>query len=416
MDFDLSKPQKLLKETAREFLARECKPERVRELMETETAHDDKLWQSIADQGWTGLIIPEEHGGLGLGLVEMAVVAEEMGRACLPGAFLSTLTASALIERAGSAEQRAKYLELIAAGELKATVAFLEEGANWDADAVKLEATREGGNFSVTGKKLFVPDAGVADLLICVARDGDSLSLLPVAREAEGVHVKPMPSMDGTRKVYEVSFEGVTLTEADALGANGDARGALGGALEVATAVLCAEMVGGMGWVLDTTVEYAKTRQQFGRPIGSFQAVQHQCADMLLMTESARSAAYYAAYALTVNDPAARGAVSIAKAYCSDAYREVGNRGVQVHGGIGFTWEHDLQLYYKRSKSSETLFGDATFHRERIARLIVDGNAEVRERTAKTDTETLTAQLQAAEHDAAADVAANAAVSQNRLR
>lgn len=376
MDFDLSKPQKLLKDSAREFLARECKPGRVRALAETETAHDDGLWRAIAEQGWTGLAVPEEHGGLGLGLVELAVVAEEAGRACLPGAFLSTLTAAALVERAGSAEQRAKYLEPIAAGELKATVALLEEGANWDAGGVKLEATRGGRGFSVTGKKLFVPDAGVADLLICVARDGDGLALLPVGRGAGGLDVKPMPSMDATRKLYEVAFDGVNVTESDALGADGDTRGALRGALEVATAALCAEMVGGMQWVLDQTVEYAKTRQQFGRPIGSFQAVQHQCADMLLMTESARSAAYYAAWALTEGDASAGGAVSMAKAYCSDAFREVANRGVQVHGGIGFTWEHDLQLYYRRSKSSETLFGDATFHRERIARLIVDGRAD----------------------------------------
>ena len=375
MDFDLSKPQKLLKDSAREFLARECPHARVRELMETETAHDDKLWQSIADQGWTGLVIPEEHGGLGLGMVELAVVAEEMGRACLPGAFISTLTAAALIERAGSAEQRAKYLEPLAAGELKATVAFLEDGASWDVDAVKLRAEREGGNFSITGRKLFVPDAGVADLLICVARDGESPALLPVERGASGLEVKPMPSMDGTRKVYELSFGGVTVSEADALGADGDARGALNGALEVGCVALCAEMVGGMQWLLETTVEYAKTRQQFGRAIGSFQAVQHQCSDMLLMTESARSAAYYAAWALTEGDANANAAVSIAKAYCSDAYREVGNRAVQVHGGIGFTWEHDIHLYYRRSKSSETLFGDATFHRERIARLIVDTSA-----------------------------------------
>jgi alkylation response protein AidB-like acyl-CoA dehydrogenase len=372
MDFDLSKPQKLLKESARALLARECGPGRVRELMETETAHDEGLWQSLAEQGWTGLSVPEEQGGLGLGLVEMAAVAEEMGRACLPGAFLSTLFAAALVERAGNAEQRAKYLGAIAAGGLKASVALLEEGASWDVDAVKLGAKREGGRFSLTGRKLFVSDASVADLLVCVARDGDSLALLPVERGAEGLTVTPMPSMDATRKLYEVVFEGVTVADADALGADGDARGALGGALEVATAVLCAEMVGGMQWVLDTTVEYAKTRQQFGRPIGSFQAVQHMCADMLLLTESARSAAYYAAWTLTENDPAARAAISIAKAYCSDAYREVANRGVQVHGGIGFTWEHDLQLYYKRSKSSETLYGDANFHRERIARLVVD--------------------------------------------
>jgi alkylation response protein AidB-like acyl-CoA dehydrogenase len=375
MDFDLSKTQKLLKASARDFLTRECKPARVRELIETDTAHDDKLWQSIADQGWTGLIIPEDHGGLGLGLVELAVVAEEMGRACLPGAFLSTLTAAALVERAGSVAQRAKYLEPIAAGKLKATVAFLEKGASWEVDEIKLKATREDGNFQLSRSKQIVPDAEVADLLICVARDRDGLALLPLEHGAEGLSLKAMPSMDGTRKLHEIALESVTVAEADVFGADGDARAALRGALDVGCVALCAEMVGGMQWVLDTTVEYAKTRQQFGRAIGSFQAVQHQCADMLLMMESARSATYYAAWALTEGDPSASVAVSIAKAYCSDAYREVANRGIQVHGGIGFTWEHDLQLYYKRSKSSETLFGDATFHRERIARIIVDGAA-----------------------------------------
>ena len=374
MDFDLSKPQKLLKASARDFLTRECKLDRVRELMETSTAHDDRLWQTIADQGWTGLVVPEENGGLGLGLVELVVVAEEMGRACLPGAFLSTLTAAALVERAGSVAQRARYLEPIAAGELKATIAFLEESASWEVDEIKLKATREGGSFQLSGRKLFVPDAGIAELLICVARDRDGLALLPVERGAEGLSVKAMPSMDGTRKLHEVAFENVRLAEADVFG-DDDARGALSGALEVGCVALCAEMVGGMQWVLDTTVEYAKTRQQFGRAIGSFQAVQHQCADMLLMTESARSATYYAAWALTAGDPGASVAVSIAKAYCSDVYREVGNRGIQVHGGVGFTWEHDLQLYYKRSKSSEVMFGDAAFHRERIARFIVDGGA-----------------------------------------
>ncbi|HEX8685621.1 MAG TPA: acyl-CoA dehydrogenase family protein, partial [Pyrinomonadaceae bacterium] len=314
-------------------------------------------------------------GGLGLGLVEMAAVAEEMGRACLPGAFLSTLFAAALVERAGDGEQRAKSLEPVAAGELKATVALLEEGAGWEPEGVRLRAARDGGDITLTGRKLFVPDAGAADLVVCVARDGGRLALLPVGRGAAGMTVRPTPSMDATRKLYEVTFEGVRVAASDALGADGDAAGALKAALEVATAVLCAEMVGGMQWVLDATVEYAKTRQQFGRPVGSFQAVQHMCADMLLLTESARSAAYYAAWALTENDPAAGVAVSVAKAYCSDAYREVANSGVQVHGGIGFTWEHDLQLYYKRSKSSETLFGDATHHRERIARLVVDGGA-----------------------------------------
>ena len=178
--------------------------------------------------------------------------------------------------------------------------------------------------------------------------------------------------MDETRKIYEVEFNKVNVNAADVFGADGNARGALVQATQVATVALCAEMVGGMQWILDTTVEYAKTRHQFGRPIGSFQAVQHQCADMLLMTESARSATYYAAWAVTEGVSNAGTAVSIAKAYCSDAFREVGNRGVQVHGGIGFTWEHDLQLYYKRSKAAETMFGDATFHREQIARAVVD--------------------------------------------
>jgi alkylation response protein AidB-like acyl-CoA dehydrogenase len=300
------------------------------------------------------------------------VVAEEMGRACLPGPFLSTITAAALIERAGSEAHCRRYLQPIVEGQLKATIALLEENANWDPESIKLKARRDGDLFTLAGKKLFVPDAKTADLLICVVRNGDGVSLLPVERGTEGVEIKPMPAMDATRKVYEVGFENVSITAANLLGADGDARGALNNALEVATVALCAEMVGGMQWILDTSVEYAKTRQQFGRVIGSFQAVQHQCADMLLLTESARSAAYYAAWALTENDPMAQLSVSMAKAYCSDAFREVANRGVQIHGGVGFTWEHDLQLFYKRSKSSETMLGDATFHRERIARQIVD--------------------------------------------
>jgi alkylation response protein AidB-like acyl-CoA dehydrogenase len=219
-----------------------------------------------------------------------------------------------------------------------------------------------------------VPDADTADLIICVARNGDGIALLPIERTNQRLQITAMPSMDATRRLYEVEFENISVAAADLLAADGHAGEALEGALEVATIALCAEMVGGMQWILDTSVEYAKTRQQFGRVIGSFQAVQHQCADMLLLTESSRSATYYAAWALSENDPTARLSVSIAKAYCSDAFREVANRGVQIHGGIGFTWEHDLQLYYKRSKSAETTFGDATFHRERIARLVVDGN------------------------------------------
>jgi alkylation response protein AidB-like acyl-CoA dehydrogenase len=372
MDFDLSKPQKLLKDSAREFLSRQCKPERVRELMATETSDDRQLWEAMADQGWTGLIISEEYGGLGLGVLEAAMVAEEMGRACLPGPFISNLFGTALIEMAASDKQKATYLESIANGSARATVAQLEETASWDITSLKLRATRDNGILSVSGRKLFVPDAAIADLVICVATDEERPVLLPVSKSNEGLSTKAMPSMDATRKLYEVEFSNVIVGAADMFGADGDSVSALAQATQVATVALCAEMVGGMQWILDTTVEYAKTRQQFGRPIGSFQAVQHQCADMLLMTESARSATYHAAWAVTEGASNAHIAVSIAKAYCSDAFREVGNRGVQVHGGIGFTWEHDLHLYYKRAKASEVMFGDATFHRERIARAVVD--------------------------------------------
>jgi alkylation response protein AidB-like acyl-CoA dehydrogenase len=372
MDFDLSKPQKLLKDSAREFLGRLCKPDRVRELMATETADDRQLWQTMADQGWTSLTIPEAYGGLGLGVLEAAVVAEEMGRACLPGPFISNLFATSLIDSAASASQKSKYLEAIANGTMTATVAQLEETASWDLEALKLRAERDNGNLTIAGRKLFVPDAATADLVICIAADDERPVILPIDKATEGMSINPMPSMDATRKLYEVEFDKVNISAAEVFGADGDSKSAIGQATQVATVALCAEMVGGMQWILDTTVEYAKTRQQFGKPIGSFQAVQHQCADMLLMTESARSATYHAAWAVTEGTSNASLAVSIAKAYCSDAFREVGNRGVQVHGGIGFTWEHDLHLYYKRSKASEVMFGDATYHRERIAREVVD--------------------------------------------
>jgi alkylation response protein AidB-like acyl-CoA dehydrogenase len=372
MDFDLSKPQKLLQESARAFFARECSPERVRSLMASETGYDEQLWRGLADQGWTGLIIPEEYGGLGLGLVELAAVAEEMGRACLPSPFVSTVWAAALIARAGNEGQRNQYLDAISQGELKATVALLEESADWNPDSVELRAELDGKNLRLSGRKEFVTDAEVADLIVCVARGANGLLLVPVERGAPGLEIIPMPTMDATRKLYAVGFNDVVVPAANALDYAPSVRAALDEAADIATVVLCAEMLGGMQWVLETSVEYAKTRQQFGKPIGVYQAVQHQCADMLLLAESARSATYYAAWAVQERLPQASLAVSVAKAYSSDAAREVGNRGVQVHGGIGFTWEHNMHLYYKRAKSSEVLFGDGNFHRERIASQVID--------------------------------------------
>jgi alkylation response protein AidB-like acyl-CoA dehydrogenase len=374
MDFDLNKAQKLLQQSARDFFARELKPERVRELMATRTAYDEGLWRAMADQGWTGLIIPEEFGGLGLSLVDLIAVSEEMGRACLPGPFLSTLWAAALIDRSGSDGQRKQYLEPIAAGDMKATVAMLEEDADWKPEAVRMRAEKDGKEFRLRGRKEFVTDADVADLIICVARDNEGLVLAPVEKGAKGMKITATPGVDATRKLYSVEFEDVVSPEADALAFNARPQLAVESATGAAIIALCAEMVGGMQWTLETGVDYARTRQQFGKPIGVYQAVQHQLADMFLMTESARSAVYYAAWAVSENDPSAKLAVSIAKACCSDAAREVGNRGAQVHGGIGFTWEHNLQLYYKRAKASEIMFGDACYHREEIARKVVDGD------------------------------------------
>jgi alkylation response protein AidB-like acyl-CoA dehydrogenase len=332
MDFDLSKPQKLLKQSARELLARECPPARVRRALDEPA--DDALWQTIVEQGWTDL--------LSIGLVELAVVMEEAGRVCMPGPFLPTIFAGAVLQHLGIDEEL---------GEKKATVAMGDGHFVMEAHAADVIVFVRGGESGRPARRSTGVSPGDCEVHVVAVR------LVP--RPAGGtpaLRIVRTPSMDETRKLSTVTYTGGGKTY----------RGDIAPAVDRATVALCAEMVGGMQWVLDTTVGYARTRQQFGRAIGSFQAVQHLCADMLLLTESARSATYYAAY-----DPSPL-AVSMAKAYCSDAYREVCNKGIQVHGGIGFTWEHDLQLYYKRAKASETLFGDATFHRERIAQLVVD--------------------------------------------
>ena len=364
MQFGLTETQQVLKNSAREFFSAECPIGEVRRLMETDTAYDAALWQKMAQQGWTGILFAEEYGGLGLGLVETAVALEEMGRALLPGPYFSTvLMAGAAIDAAGNAEQKRKHLSRISMGEARATLALPEGDVRFAPAA---------GGFSLDGRTLFVPDAAAADFVVCAARRGDDLGLFIVPRDAQGLTIRLMPALDETRKLYELVLAGVHVAADDCLAAGNAAQAALDRAIAIATAGLAAEMVGGMQRVMEIAVEYAKARKQFGKPIGQFQAVQHLCADMLLLTESSRSAAYYAAWALQENSADAATAVSIAKAYASDAYREVGNRAIQVHGGMGFTWENNVHLYYKRAKASELMFGDAAYHRERIARLAID--------------------------------------------
>ena len=374
MEFDLTDTQKLFKSSARELFAQECSPQQVREMIEKNEPYSDRLWGKLVEQGWTGLIFSEDDGGLGLGMVEMAVAFEEMGRALGPGAFLSTTAlAGSLVQSVGPGEQRQRLLQAISEGSAKATVALLEQSARWDLDAVALRATEAADGIRLSGKKLFVSDAEVADYIFVAARIGSDLAVVVVDKNAQGVDVNAMPAIDATRRLCEVSFNDA---QAELLMKGEAARQALEHAIDVATLALAAEMVGGMNWVMDASVEYAKTRKQFGKPIGQFQAVQHHCANMLLMTESARSAVYYAAWVMGNVPEQAPLAVSMAKAYASDAYRDVGNLGIQVHGGIGFTWDENIHFYYKRAKASELMFGDASYHRERIARLVVDGAAE----------------------------------------
>ena len=358
MQFGLSESQEILKESARKFFAGECPAAEVRRLMETDTAFDSKLWSKLAEQGYTGIIFPEQYGGVGLGIVDLALLLEEAGRALLPGPYFSTAVLSGSVLHAlASEDQKERYLGPICRGEARATVAFLEGPASWDVEALEMRAA----SGKLRGEKLFVTDAAVADWILAVVRNGVFL----VDAKAAGVRIAPMRGMDFTRKVCSVRFDNVTGEKL------GDSLG-LARALDVATVALAAELVGGMQRLLDFSVEYAKTRKQFGKPIGIFQAVQHQCADMYLETESARSAVYYAAWALQENSPDAAAAVSIAKMYASDAARTVGNRAIQIHGGMGFTWENDVHLYYRRAKASETFLGDSTFHRERLARLVID--------------------------------------------
>jgi len=373
MDFGFSEEQELLRKSAADFLAKECPMTYVRQMMEDDRGYSDDLWNKMAELGWTGLIYPEEYGGAGLSIVDLVVVLEEMGKASVPGPFFSSTCLGGLaILEAGNDAQKQKYLPDIAAGKTKATLAFLEENARWDEKGVNIKARKGKKNYSLSGVKLFVPDAHTADVIVCAVRTADGLSLFVVDRQQAGVNTRLLKTMDQTRKLCEVTFDKVQVTPDAVLGAAGQASEPLRRIIDRSKVALCAEMCGGAQKVLDMTVEYAKIREQFGRPIGSFQAIQHKCANMLVQVESAKSATYYAAWAVSNNVPEAPLAAAMAKAYCSDAFRQVTAEGIQVHGGIGFTWEHDMHIYFKRAKGSEVTFGDATWNRELVAQYTLD--------------------------------------------
>jgi alkylation response protein AidB-like acyl-CoA dehydrogenase len=371
LDFGFSEEQEMLRQSASNLLEKECPSTVVRRLMEDERGYDPELWKKMASLGWTGLVVPEAYGGAGLSYVDLVLVLEEMGRVMLPSPFIWTVMAAEAIRRAGSDAQKASLLPKIASGDLKATIAWMEPSGLWTAGGIAATARQNGSEFTLDGVKLFVNDAHIADCLIIAARTGGSaetgVTLFAVESGRAGVSVTPLKTMDQTRKLSEVRLAGVRASSADVIGRVGDGWEILSAVIDRGKVMIAAEMMGGAQKVLDMSVEYAKVRVQFGRPIGSFQAVQHKCANMMIDVEGAKSAVYFAAWA--VSNEVAEGplAAALAKAAASDAFRRVSADGIQIHGGIGFTWEHDLHLYFKRAKSSEFTFGDATWNRELVA-------------------------------------------------
>jgi alkylation response protein AidB-like acyl-CoA dehydrogenase len=377
MDIGFTEEQELLRDSARRFLESECNTQFVRQRMAETAAVTDEFWQKLAKQGWLGIVYPEEEGGSGLGLVDLVVLMEEMGRVVMPGPFLSTVVlGGAVVGEAGSPAQRREWLPLIAAGKVKAALAWTEPNLRWDAAGITLTARELADGFTLSGTKLFVGDAHLADILVVAARtrDGstmeDGVSLFLVPKDTSGLTVAVLPTIDETRKLCEVRLDNVALPAGALLGEKHEGWRPLSQVVARATVALAAEMCGGAQQVLDMTVAYAKIRITFGKPIGSYQGVKHQAADMLVAIENAKSLTYYAAWAVDQGLDEAPLAVSMAKAAASDMVRKVAGTGIQLHGGIGMTWEHDLQLYFKRAKASEVAFGDATWHRERVAQLI----------------------------------------------
>lgn len=366
MRFALSDEQEELKTVVRSFLAAHSSESAVRTLMDDELGYDTAVWTQMSEQlGLHGLAIPEELGGSGYGLVELGVVFEEMGRALLVAPFFSTVgMAATVLMTSDDPVAQARYLPQIASGALLATLALTEESGSWDAQGVRTAATLTDTGWQISGIKSFVVDASVADLFLVVARTGDGLSLFAVEKDARGVTVSPQPALDMTRRQGRVAL----VEAAGALiGPESGIWPAISKALDIAATLLAAEQVGGAERVLEMSVEYAKLRHQFGRPIGSFQAIKHKCAAMLVEIESARSAAYYALWAGAVGADDFPVSANIAKAFCSDAYFRASGENIQIHGGIGFTWEHPAHLYFKRAKSTALYLGDPQFHRAAIA-------------------------------------------------
>jgi alkylation response protein AidB-like acyl-CoA dehydrogenase len=363
--FDLTDEQQAIKSTAREFLAARYKSERIRALAESERGFEQSDWEEMAELGWPGLALPEEWGGQGLGIVDLAVLFEEMGYALAPSPLLSTTVAGLALAANGTDEQKERWLRPLARGEARGTVALFDAGTPARIGDFAMEARADGDGVVLDGEKVLVIDAASADFLLVATSDGRRHL---VELDADGLTVTPEKSIDLTRRLYSVRFDGVRV------GPEATLDGAQAEYLPVlwrASVAIAAESTGVAQRTMEMAVSYAKDREQFGRPIGAYQAVSHRCAQMLLETENSRSAVYGAAWAADAEPESLPLAASMAKAYASDAGWRVPDASIQVHGGIGFTWEHDLHFFLKRGKANASTFGDARWHRDRVADLIL---------------------------------------------
>jgi len=374
MEFSFSEDQDELRRAARRFLEVASSEERVRTAMETEQGYDSATWEQLSEElAWTALTIPEEYGGLGMSYLDLHPLMEEMGRALLCSPFFSTicLGANALL-LGGSDTQKERHLPGIAAGETTVTLAYAEKNHQVDAENVEATYSRSGSGYTLRGKKSYVLDGHTADLLIVAARSEQSkgaegVSLFLVPSDAEGVKRAWLPTMDQTRRLAAIELGDVAVPADALLGEEGRGWELSERTLDLGRIALAAEQVGAAERCLEMSVDYAKVRKQFGRPIGSFQAIKHKCADMLTMIESARSAAFYASALAAQGESDLEEAASGAKAFCSDTFFHCAAENIQIHGGIGFTWEHPAHMYFKRAKATEVLFGDPSSHRERVA-------------------------------------------------
>ncbi len=374
MNFGFNEEQELLRAEVRKFLDQNATLERVREIVEAEDGPgtDPALWARMAELGWVGLNMPEEHGGVGLDLETLLVVLEETGRTLFPSPLISTVLAAKAIERFGTAEQQARWIPGLADGSKIGTFAVLERSDTLAPEGVETLAKPDGDELILSGEKLFVSDAGAADLFVVAVRSGSdakSLSLVVVEKGTEGAAAADFDGMDLTKRIGSLSLEDARVGTDCVLGEQGAGWPAIQWLLDLGAALVTAEAVGSAEAALEITTDFANERIQFGEQIGKFQSVKHPLADIYVDVESFRSLVYYAIWALDQDADDARVAVSRAKAYCADAFPQAGIMGVQLHGGVGYTWEYDIQLYLKRAKWVRPMFGDADYHYERVALL-----------------------------------------------